>query len=303
MAKEQYYIDMMGKPWQDFVKPVKLPVLAKRIRITAECRDCDHLPRVANAGECFVDKNGYAVQVMHNGLKVLYGRYYGAWVNEIIRRLQGVHEPQEEKVFDAVVRQLPPGSVMIEAGCYWGYYSMWFARTVRNARTYLVEPNPNQMRVAQDNFALNGLTGDFTCGYFGSYPEKKKRIQEQRVGQLPGFSIKEFMLYKDLSHITLFHADIQGHEEEMLDKARALLRWRRIDYLFVSTHGRRHPACRDILADAGYQILAEHEIDESASADGLIVAQNPEMRPISVQVSKVKGLIQSHRRERTRTGD
>ena len=71
---------------------------------------------------------------MHNGLRVLYGRYYGSWVNEIISQLKGVHEPQEERVFYEVLKHIPAGATMVEAGCYWGYYSMWFARQVQDAR-------------------------------------------------------------------------------------------------------------------------------------------------------------------------
>lgn len=294
MPKESYYIEMMGKPWRDYVKPVKLPVLEERIKITAACRDCDHLPRHPLAGTTGI-RRGQAVQFMHNGLKVLFGRYYGAWVNEIIRQLQGVHEPQEEWVFAEVLKHIPKGATMIEAGCFWGYYSMWFLHQIPEASAFLVEPQPNQMKVAQANFALNDLVGDFTSGYFGSYPEKKKEIQERRIGQLPRFTVAEFLALKGLDRVTMLHADIQGHEEEMLDGARDLLAERRVDWLFISTHGRRHPASRDILAGAGYRIVAEHDVGQSASVDGLLVAQNPELPEIpAIDISHVEGLVQAH---------
>ena len=290
MVKEAYYIEMLDKSWEDYVKPIKLDILRRRIEITAGCRDCDDLPRVENAGECFVDEDGNAVQVMHNGLRVLYGRYYGSWVNEIIRRLRGVHEPQEEKVFHEVLGHMRPGATMIEAGCYWGYYSMWFAKAVADARVLLVEPHPNQMKTAERNFELNGLEADFTIGYFGQYPEQKKRIQEKRVGELPRFELSEFMALKGLTRVDLLHSDIQGHEEELLDGARDLLRAGRVGFLFISTHGRRHQGCRDILDDVGYRILAEHAVDQSASADGLLVAQSPELPEVApVEISLVDG--------------
>lgn len=290
MVKEAYYVEMMEKSWEDYVKPIKLDILRRRIEITAACRDCDDLPRVADAGKCFVDEDGNAVQVMHNGLKVLYGRYYGSWVNEIIARLGGVHEPQEEKVFHEVLSHMPEDAVMVEAGCYWGYYSMWFAHQVPGGRVFLVEPHPKQMATAERNFSLNGLSADFTIGYFGQYPEQKKRIQESRVGELPRFEVAEFMALKGLTRIDLLHSDIQGHEEEMLDGARDLLRNGQIGFLFISTHGVRHQACRDILDDAGYRILAEHAVDQSASADGLLVAQAPELPKVDpVEISLVDG--------------
>lgn len=290
MVKEAYYIDMMARPWQDFVKEFKRDILARRIAITTACRDCDPLPRVAEAGEIRVE-DGQAVQVMHNGLRVLYGRYYGSWVNQIIAELKGVHEPQEEWVFHQVLRHIPPGAVMLEAGCYWGYYSMWFARTVPGARAFLVEPQVNQMRTAQRNFALNKLTADFTVGYFGDYPPQKKTIQEARLGApLPRFTLPEFMAAKGLDRIDLLHADIQGHEEEMMRDAADLLAAGRIGYLFLSTHGTRHAGTRAVLVDAGYRLLAEHAVNESASADGLLVAQSPNLDPIPpIAISTVDG--------------
>ena len=295
MPKEEYYIEMMRKPWQDYVKDVKLPVLTERIKITTECRDCDELPRVANAGECLVDDSGHAVQVMHNGLKVLYGRYYGSWLNEIISQLNGVHEPQEEWVFHHVIKHIQTGGVMVEAGCYWGYYSMWFARAVADAKIYLVEPQPNQMKVALKNFEINGLTADHTHAYFGSYPPQKLEIQKRRLGELPRLTVGDFMQMKGLDRISMLHADIQGHEEEMMDGARDLLAARKIDWLFISTHGARHPATRDILMEAGYRLVAEHDVGQSASADGLLVAQNPDLPEIPpIEISMVKGLVQAH---------
>lgn len=295
MAREAYYVEMMDRPWREYAKPFKHDILARRIEITTSCRDCDPLPRVPDAGRCMIDEEGRAVQVMHNGLKVLYGRYYGSWVNEIISRLGGVHEPQEEWVFHNILPHVAPGSAMVELGCYWGYYSMWFARAVPDARNFLIEPHPNQMATAQANFALNGLHADFTLGYLGSYPEQKKRIQERRAGELPRYSIPEYMQMKKLGRIGLLHSDIQGHEEEMLDGARDLLERRKIDWLFVSTHGRRHPGCRDILTDAGYRIIAEHGVSASASADGLLVAQSPRLPEIPrVEISEVEGLVTAH---------
>jgi len=296
MAREDYYIEMMQRPWTDYAKAFRHEILGRRIEITASCRDADNLPRVADAGACYVNAGGHAVQRMHNGLEVLYGRYYGSWMNEIIARLKGVHEPQEEPVFAEILRHIPRGGVMVEAGCYWGYYSMWFAKEIPESQVFLVEPQPNQMKVARRNFEINALAGDFTVGYFGSYPEKKKRIQEQRIeDELPRYTVGGFMAEKQIDRIALLHADIQGHEEEMLATAGPELSARLIDYLVISTHGSRHLPCRRILADAGYRIVCEHSLNESASVDGLIVAQNPDLAPIpEIGVSRVEGLVTAH---------
>lgn len=77
-----------------------------RIEMTVGCHDCASIPKVMNAGQ-IVTERGERVQVMHNGLKVLAGGYHGDWMAEIITRLRGHHEPQEEMVFHEVLKHLP----------------------------------------------------------------------------------------------------------------------------------------------------------------------------------------------------
>ena len=86
--------------------------------MTTSCRDCDHIPKVAGAGEV-VEENGQRVQIMHNGVRVIAGGYDGDWMMEIIRRLKGHHEPQEELVFHEILKTLPEQATMIELGGYW----------------------------------------------------------------------------------------------------------------------------------------------------------------------------------------
>ena len=69
-----------------------------RINLTISCKDCDRIPKVSNAGKV-ISENGQDFQVMHNGLKVLSGIYGGDGVREIINKLNGHHEPQEELIF------------------------------------------------------------------------------------------------------------------------------------------------------------------------------------------------------------
>lgn len=79
----------------------------KRIIATVSCNDCKSIPKVKNAGKVFSGKKKY--QLMHNGIKIVYGRYHGLWMAEIIRILKGHHEPQEEKVFYEVLKRVPNG--------------------------------------------------------------------------------------------------------------------------------------------------------------------------------------------------
>ena len=66
----------------------------KRILDALYCPDNAHIPRVPHAGRI---ENG--CQIMHNGLKVSPGSYYGYFYRRMLLRNRGVHEPQEERVF------------------------------------------------------------------------------------------------------------------------------------------------------------------------------------------------------------
>lgn len=105
--------------------------LAKRIAMTISCKDAMAIPKVPNAGQIFLQGNS-EYQLMHNGVKVTKDGYCGPWMTEIITRLEGHHEPQEEFVFHLLLermRKTLAGSrapVMIEIGSYWAYYSLWF---------------------------------------------------------------------------------------------------------------------------------------------------------------------------------
>jgi hypothetical protein len=56
------------------------PVLldnATRAEMTVSCRDCDPIPKVPDSGKVISFK-GKPVQIMHNGVRVVAGGYYGA---------------------------------------------------------------------------------------------------------------------------------------------------------------------------------------------------------------------------------
>src|ERR1700735_2772689 len=90
----------------------------RRIDLAVAVRDTDAIPKVPDAGEVTV-RDGVPVQVMHNGVLVREGCYHGPWMTEIIRRLRGHHEPQEEFAFHAVLERLAsdtPEPTMVELG-------------------------------------------------------------------------------------------------------------------------------------------------------------------------------------------
>ena len=74
-----------------------------RIELAASCRDTEEIPKVPDAGMVFDNNTSEAIQLMHNGVKVIADSYYGHFNSEIVEKLRGHHEPQQEKVFYEVL--------------------------------------------------------------------------------------------------------------------------------------------------------------------------------------------------------
>ena len=106
------------------------------VQLTTSCRDTDAIPKVDNAGAVLSAPQG-SVQVMHTGVLIAEGCYYGQWMTDIIRHLHGHHEPQEEVVFREIVEQLATDTTrptMLELGAFWAYYSLWMLQRMPDPR-------------------------------------------------------------------------------------------------------------------------------------------------------------------------
>ncbi len=230
--------------------------------------DCDYIPKVVGAGELFND-GITPYQLMHNGVKVRLHCYYDSpWLTDVIFGLKGHHEPQEEKCFYEVLKYLPEKATMIELGAYWGYYSLWFASEIKDAKNYLIEPDPRRLDVGRANFALNNKTAIFRRGFVGVMKDN-----EPDMKGIEWISIDDFIEREGIDRVHILHADIQGAESEMLQTTVKHLD--KIDYMFISTHGliKCHLPCLEFFKTHGFMILAEHVSNESCSGDGLIVAK------------------------------
>lgn len=263
------------------------PHEAKRIRTTISCTDVDHLPKVDGAGSVFV-KDGVSVQMMHNGLVIEEGCYGGPWMTEVIRVLHGHHEPQEELVFDAIVKRLSEDRSealsMIEFGSFWTYYGMWFAHELDRARVVAVEPDPHNMDVGQLNARLNGLTSSITFvqGAIGSEPGSTFEFTAESDGRpytVAQHDLESIMTTNGLAKVDLILADVQGAETLLLHRALGDFAAGKVRFLIVSTHHHSisgdaltHQRALGLLKNAGAHIITEHSVPESFSGDGLIAA-------------------------------
>ena len=241
-----------------------------RIANTLACPDNNHIRRVEDAGTVHGEQ-----QVMHNGLRIVPGSYHGNNVSLQLQKNQGVHEPEEERVFQEVLPHMPKGATMLELGAYWGFYSMWFQKEVPEAINYLIEPETEHLEFGKNNLALNNMKGDFHQALIdresGKTPDGK-----------PIICVDDFLELKNIDRLHMLHADIQGFERRMLEGARKSFQRNAIDYAFISTHRARksesddinsiHKQCLEFLKEFDFLILAETNLETTYSWDGLIAA-------------------------------
>lgn len=213
-----------------------------------------HIPRHALAGT-IVD----GALVMHNGVRVKLAGYYNRF-SDVLLMNDGVHEPQEERVFMEVLKYIPQGGVMLELGSYWAFYSLWFYTSIPDAMCYMVEPDQKRLEVGRYNFKINNAKGIFTKATVGK----------------GGITIDDFLKENELSVLDILHADIQGSELAMLQGAKSSLDAGKIKYLFLSTHSQDiHNKCRQLLEESGYEILASADFEkETFCYDGILVAKH-----------------------------
>ncbi|MGI0055208.1 MAG: FkbM family methyltransferase [Thermoplasmata archaeon] len=117
--------------------------------------------------------------------------------------------------------------VVIDAGCDYGDFTCICARA--GARVIAFDPNPENVRHAEELLRINGLPGEVHPVALGGQPGT---IPMGRLGpaQLSGHTtqdVREVPVWKvdalDLPPVTLFKIDVEGMESEVLSGAESVL--------------------------------------------------------------------------------
>ena len=239
----------------------------ERIKTVLASEDNSKIKCVKNAG-----KLRRELLVMHNGIVIEPLSYYGFPILKVLVENKGIHEPQEEYVFQEVLKEMPDEATMIELGAYWSFYSMWFNKKVKKAKNYMIEPS--HLDDGIKNFKINKLHGNFFKAFIADIPG----INENGVEII---SIDNFIKENNIDFVDILHSDIQGEELSMLKGAINLLSKKRVGYIFISTHSDLlHEQCMNYLENAGYIRVSSANLQESYSWDGLLVYTNPDYKGI-----------------------
>jgi FkbM family methyltransferase len=263
------------------VAPVMADAERARVEMTCCCRDAEAVPKVAGAGAVF-RRHGRPVQRMHQGVLVPAGGYHGAWMSEIIRRLRGHHEPQEERLVHHLLSHCRPGTRMVEVGAFWAYYSAWYLTAVPGATAVCLEPDANNADVGRETMALNGLSATWVAGAAGRHHVPAVLFRRESDGQarpVPVHSFGSLLGVAGAGPVELLHIDAQGAEVPFLESLADVDVRATVRFVVVSTHDvsisgstTTHEDCLRIIRRLGGAVLDEHTVEESFSGDGLIVA-------------------------------
>jgi FkbM family methyltransferase len=255
----------------------------ERTLMTVQCRDTDGIRKVDNAGKVLLEGEE-SVQIMHNGLKVVAGGYYGDWMAHVIRGLDGHHEPQEEAVFHRLMRYVRHGTHMVELGSFWAYYTLWFLKEIPHSTATCIEPDIHHLTIGQRNARLNSLEkriafvnawvgGDDLASWSASTETNREAVS------LPMMNMAAVRRALADKPIELLHMDIQGFELRFLRSIQPRQNDRSVRFVMISTHHSSisgsttiHGDCMEVLRSMGATILVEHTVVESFSGDGLILA-------------------------------
>ena len=264
----------------------------KRILMTVSCADSELIPRVPEAGKIFTSAPSN-FQLMHNGLKIVEGCYYGPWMTHIIKILKGHHEPQEEYAFYKVMEYLTTNPSewgaprMIELGSFWAYYSMWFLKSFPNGTSYCFEPDPNYLQVGKENFVLNNLSGNFINAKVSNQVSMSSEFLCESDGNsitVPALDFTSIIESTGQNQIDIVLVDIQGAEIALLENLSKALTNSTIRFLMISTHDFEisgspitHQLALEFLTQNGAHIILEHSVSESYSGDGFILASFDEV--------------------------
>jgi FkbM family methyltransferase len=271
--------------------------LRRRIEHTVSCGDCSAISKVPDAG-IIVDGE----QIMHNGVRVVAGGYFGEWMAEIIQRLDGHHEPQEERVFHEILERLAadtPQPVVMELGAFWAYYTLWALDRIPLATPVLVEPDPGNLEIGRRNFAINGRAGTFINAAVGERrgePINFYCASDATTRLVAVEGLDSIMKLAEVDRVDMLLVDVQGAETPLLQGAFETLARGAVRFAMISTHHHTisddeitHERCLDLLLRAGAHIVAEHTVYESFSGDGLIaVSFADEDRSLVVDVSRAR---------------
>ncbi len=136
------------------------------------------------------------------------------------------------------------------------------------------------------NADLNRLRPQFFQGFVDGRRSAQVPFNTERHGiqLVDRIFLPDFFEANGLERVDILHCDAQGCELPLLASCAGLIEADRIKFLVISTHAEMisgdyltHQRCLRLLQELGCSVLVEHDVHESFSGDGLIVAYHGDL--------------------------
>jgi hypothetical protein len=201
-----------------------------------------------------------------------------------------------KEIYFQLLHLLPPNANILQLGC------VWTCKLKQNMKK-LTDKNDNYLKTENsDNIELfNGYIG--MGHYVGSSsfcPSDFRKINTPEYNIKKIIENNEFYNYNENENniIDILHSDIQGAEVDMLIGSINVLK--KIGFFVLFTYsGKSHNTCIDFMTANKFTILIDNAVEESVSADGLIIAVNNEHiekyeKNINIPIQKYFEVKESH---------
>lgn len=253
------------------------------------------------------------VHTFNNAIKVMKNHL----APEQVERYEKInlHEPEEEELFNAVLREMDPSGTFVDVGAAIGYYCILAKKTLPSLQVHAFEPLPQFRDYLTQNATLNDLAADAIivhaeavaarCGtakfvdrQYGSSFQRSdtstwrllarrlKRLQRNLVQQKVAnptqttAQVRVTTLDKFIDRlgqkVDLIMVDVQGFEVDVLAGASRSMTDELIRRWLIGTHSPElHRRCLDVVRHAGYEISVE-QAKSTHQPDGIILAKQKE---------------------------
>ncbi|HLJ93373.1 MAG TPA: FkbM family methyltransferase [Gemmataceae bacterium] len=188
----------------------------------------------------------------------------------------------EEAVVERIVKDVPVGGTVIDAGAHIGRYTLMAASAVGpSGRVIAIEPGPDTFTLLRENAALNQMTWitpiqaalgkeDGWADLFTGSDQATNSLRGEWLDKLEGFesitrrscqkvtvrSLPSLLAELGLGSVDLLKIDVEGAELEVLQGARALLRSGQIKQIICEVHQPtvRPAEIRTLLRSCGFAV-------------------------------------------------
>ena len=160
--------------------------------------------------------------------------------------------------------------LIVDAGAYVGYSTVYYAQAFPEARILAIEPEPGNFAQLQTNTRdLENVTLLQGALWYRNEtlnilnPEAASysfRMASGEQGGIRAYTIPDLMALAETDYVDILKLDIEGAEREVFQHADAWIR--HIGIICVEIHDRYNPGCTDAFLTAikagGHRLLIEH---------------------------------------------